>query len=102
MAKVKVEKQIDLNPTETYSKVKNYLSNDKMIQQIDSSFSYQFDDQNRTGKGKGKQFQAHVTVQEKGQGSLLLVEIDLPLVFAMFKGKVQEQIERKIAKLFIA
>ncbi|MNK99976.1 hypothetical protein D3C87_1203950 [compost metagenome] len=46
----------------------------------------------------GSQFKADMVVAANGAGSKVQVTVDLPMLLTPFKGKVQETLQRKLAK----
>ncbi len=99
MPKVKVACQSQLNPQETYNKVKDLIANDPGLRKLDSSYKCDFNDASMTGQAKGKQFNAEMAIRPQGGGSEVEVTVDLPLLLSPFKGQVKETLERKLNKI---
>ena len=65
---------------------------------MDSDIKVKFDPKTKKGTVKGSKFSAEIAVLEQKAGSEVAVSVDLPLLLTPFKGKVQEMIEKKLAK----
>jgi hypothetical protein len=98
MPKFTIEHQSNHKPDEAYGKIKEFLSNDQDIRRFDSKLECKFDDSQRSGQLKGSQFKADLRVQDADAGSKVSVTVDLPLMLTPFKGKVQETLQKKLAK----
>jgi hypothetical protein len=96
MPKLQVEKQSSLQPQEAFEKVTKLLQDDKELKKLDPSYACQFDPGSLKGEAKGKMFKAQMTVSGKGAGSLVLIEVDLPLALSLAKGLVQKTLQRKL------
>lgn len=98
MPKITVEHKCSFSTLEAFQKIKTFFENDQDIRRLDSKMQCEFSESQLSGKVKGNQFKADVMVENKDSGSLVRVIVDLPLMLSPFKGKVQETIERKLAK----
>jgi hypothetical protein len=99
MPKVEIKYPSSLNAQTTFERVKDYLDKDEGILKMDSSIQSQFDDGQKKGSLTGKKFSAQVSVVEAGAGSQVVIEVDLPFMFAAFKGQVKSTIEKKLEKV---
>lgn len=99
MPKLNIDYDSPLDAQQTFARVKDFLSEDEGIRKIDSSIQCQFDDGGKTGQLTGKKFKAQVQVQDKGDQSKVSIVVDLPLMFAAFKGQVKSTIEKKLTKV---
>lgn len=98
MPKFKIEHPTTLGLDDSYSKIRGFLDNDHDLRKLDPKLTCTYDDAQKKIKATGSQFKAEISVNSKGSGSLVAVEVDLPLLLSPFKGKVQEMLARKLAK----
>lgn len=98
MPKFTIEHSTSASPKDAYEKIKTFLEKDEDIRRFDSSMQSQFNDSKMNGFVKGKQFKADVNVSTEGKGSKVQIVVDLPLLLAPFKGKVQETLQKKLSK----
>ncbi|MEK2646722.1 polyhydroxyalkanoic acid system family protein [Bdellovibrio sp. BCCA] len=98
MPKFTIDHESSQNAEEAYKKIKEFLSNDQDIRRFDPKLQCSFDDGGKKAALKGAQFKADMTVASAGAGSKVSVTVDLPLMLTPFKGKVQETLQRKLAK----
>ncbi len=98
MPKISVDHTCQLSTEEAFKKIKSFFENDQDIRRIDSKLQCDFSESQMSGKVKGSQFKADVLVEKLPNGSLVKVIVDLPLMLSPFKGKVQETIQKKLAK----
>jgi hypothetical protein len=98
MPKVNVDHECKLSVDDAFSKIKNFFENDQDIRRLDPKMECTFADSAKTGKAKGSKFNADIAVKSHGAGSKIQIVVDLPLVLTPFKGKVQETIQKKLAK----
>lgn len=99
MPKFNVEHSCAVNSNDAYQKLKTALSADGDFKKIDPNIEYKFNDSQLTCDIIGKQFKANLKISENGPGSQVIVTVDLPLLLAPFKGKVQETLQKKLAKV---
>ncbi len=99
--KVSVDHTTNLSLDDAFSKIKTFFETDQDIRRLDSKIKCDFSADSKSGKVIGSQFKANVTVKEHNQGSIISVVVDLPLLLAPFKSKVQETIEKKLAKYLV-
>lgn len=98
MPKFKIEHPTSLGLEDSYSKIRGFLDHDADLRKIDPKLSCTYDDAKKMIKATGSQFKAEISVAAKGSGSLVAVEVDLPLLLSPFKGKVQEMLVKKLSK----
>lgn len=98
MPKVSIDHKSSMPATDAYSKIKTFFDSDPDIRRLDPKLSCTFTDSSMTGKATGSQFKADIAVKGDAAGSTVTVIVDLPLLLAPFKGKVQETIQKKLAK----
>jgi hypothetical protein len=98
MPKFTIEHTSSHSAKEAYEKIKTFLDRDEDIQRFDAKLKSNFDDGSMTGSIKGSQFKADVAVLTEGKGSKVQIAVDLPMLLTPFKGKVQETLQKKLAK----
>lgn len=98
MPKFTVEHKSAHSPQVAYSKIKDFLSDDKELQKFDAKLQCSFDDGAMSCKMNGAQFKAVLKVAAVDKGSNVSITVDLPLMLTPFKGKVTETLQRKLAK----
>lgn len=98
MPKFTIDHQSSHNAEEAYKKIKEFLANDQDIRRFDPKLQCTFDDSAKCAAMKGSQFKADMAVSNAGSGSKVSVTVDLPLMLTPFKGKVQETLQKKLAK----
>jgi hypothetical protein len=99
MPKFKVEKTSQLNPKESFDKIKSFLSSDPDLKMLDASYKCQFQEDKLTGSAKGQKFNAEMLVLPEGEQSKVEITIDLPLMLMPFKGLVENTLNKKLDKL---
>jgi dihydroxyacetone kinase DhaKLM complex PTS-EIIA-like component DhaM len=99
MPKVNIDYKSPLNAQETFTKVKDFLSNDDSIKKIDNSIQADFNDSALSGDLKGSKFKAQMSVTESGDQSDVTIVVDLPMLLGAFKGQVKSTIEKKLSKV---
>lgn len=99
MPKVNIDYKSPLNAQETFQKVKEFLSTDESIRQIDNKIEADFNDSAMTGDLKGSKFKAQVNVNGSGDQSEVSIVVDLPMLLGAFKGQVKNTIEKKLNKI---
>lgn len=98
MPKVTIDHKSQLAPSEAFSKIKTFFETDQDIRRFDPKMQCTFAESSMTGKANGSQFKADIMVKGEGSGSMIQVVVDLPLLLAPFKTKVQETITKKLTK----
>lgn len=98
MPKFKIEHDSSHNAEEAYKKIKDFLAEDQDIRRFDPKLQCSFEDASKSASMKGSQFKADMSVSSAGAGSKVHVTVDLPLMLTPFKGKVQETLQKKLAK----
>jgi hypothetical protein len=100
MPKVSIEHSTSLNAKDAFGKIKTFFETDQDIRRFDPNIKCDFNESSLSGKASGSQFKANIAVTSHGPGSKIDVIVDLPLLLAPFKGKVQETIQKKLSKYF--
>jgi carbon monoxide dehydrogenase subunit G len=97
MPKIQIDHECPHSVDDTVSKLKTFFESEGELKRIDPSIKASFDSSGR-GQIQGSQFKADVAVESNGNGSLVQVIVDLPFLLSPFKGKIQETVQRKLAK----
>lgn len=83
-----------------YTKIKNLLNGENDFKKFDPQVSCNFDETNKKCLIKGAQFSAELQVKsEEPKSSLISIEIELPFALSLFKGKIQELLEKNLKKI---
>lgn len=98
MPKVTIDHKSQLGAQEAFVKIKTFFETDQDIRRFDPKMHCSFNDSSMTGKANGSQFKADISVKGESTGSMIQVVVDLPLLMAPFKTKVQEVITKKLSK----
>lgn len=98
MPKFTIDHQSNHDVEEAYKKIKEFLSNDQEIRRFDPKLQVLFNDGSKSCNLNGAQFKADMAVASSGTGSKVVVTVDLPLMLTPFKGKVQDTLQKKLAK----
>lgn len=98
MPKVTIDHPSTLPANDAFSKIKTFFENDADIRRFDPNLKCEFNEGSLSGRASGSQFKADISVKGQGAGSVIQVVVDLPLLLAPFKGKVQETIQKKLGK----
>lgn len=98
MPKFTVNHNTNLKPTEAYIKAKAILEKGDELKKYDPSLKCHFDDAGKSCEIKGRMFSAQLKVSETDQGSKVSIDVDLPLLLAAFKSKVQDSLSRLMSK----
>jgi hypothetical protein len=98
MPKVTIDHNSKLPANEAFTKIKSFFENDADIRRFDPKMNCNFNESSMTGRAAGSQFKADIAVKSEGPGSVISVTVDLPLLLAPFKGKVQETIQKKLGQ----
>lgn len=101
MAKFKFEVPAPLDSATTYSKIKTLLKGENDFKKFDPNVSCTFDEPGQTCNIKGRQFQADLQVKTSDSKSCTVtIEVEVPLALSLFKGKIQETIEKNLKRIF--
>ncbi len=98
MPKINIKKNSSHDMDSTYTKIKDVLENDSDLKKLDSNYSCTCIDAEKSITAKGKTFKAEVNIESNGSQSLVKIVVDLPLMFAPFKGAVEKTLSRKLEK----
>ena len=100
MSKFKFEVPAPLDSASAYSKIKKLLSGENDFKKFDPKVTCNFDEARKSILISGSQFTANLEVATKDAESCrVAIEVEVPLTLALFKGKIQETIEKNIKKI---
>lgn len=100
MPKFKFDLQAPLDSATTYDRVKTLLSGEHDFKKFDPKVACEFDDPSKKCLIKGSQFKATLAVQPKDtKSSSIAIEVEVPLALVLFKGKIQEAIEKNLKRI---
>lgn len=99
MPSLKIEKQCNLSPDDSFKRISELLSHDKDLRKLDSTYKAEFNAQSRTGTADGSMFKAKMSVKETSSGSTVEVVVDLPFHLALAKGMVEKTLKKKLEEV---
>lgn len=100
MPKFKFELPAPQDSATTYSKIKTLLSGENDFKKYDSKVSCTFDEPGQACNIKGSQFKADLKVKANdAQSSTVFIEVEVPFALSLFKGKIQETIEKNLKRI---
>ena len=102
MPKINFELPVTVDTKSAYTKIKNFLSADTDFKKFDPKVACTFDEEKQTCLIKGSQFTATIAAVEDNSKTNVQVQIDIPFALILFKGKIQEIVEKNIRKVFKA
>ena len=102
MPKINFELPVSVDAETAYKKIKTFLSSDNDFKKFDPKVTCTFDEDEQACSIKGSQFTARITAVEKKSKTNVEVQIDIPFALVLFKGKIQEIVEKNIKKVFKA
>lgn len=104
MPKFKFDLLAPLDSATTYGKIKGLLNGENDFKKFDPNVCCTFDEASQTCNIKGKQFSADLHVKNNqpnnSKSSTVTIEVEVPLALSLFKGKIQETIEKNLKRLF--
>ena len=101
MPKLKFDLPAPLDSATAYDRVKNLLSGDNDFKKLDPKVVCKFDDTKKCCSLAGSQFKADLQVspQKNSSGTVINIEVEIPFALMLFKGKIQEAIEKNLKKI---
>ena len=100
MAKLKFDLPAPLDSAVAFNKIKTLLSGDNDFKKFDPKATCTFDEAGKKCVIKGSQFTAEMNIQSKGSSSSNVnVVVELPFAALLFKGKIQEMLEKNLKKI---
>ena len=98
MAKFTINHDVKQPVDKAFTTVQKILSKGDELKKYDPKIICTFDDASKTCNIKGSQFKADLKVDSKGDGSQIVVVVDLPLLLMPFKGKISESLVKLFEK----
>lgn len=102
MPKINFELPVAVDSATAYKKMKTFLSSDNDFKKFDPKVACTFDEGKQTCSIKGSQFTATIAAVEAKNKTKVEVQIDIPFALVLFKGKIQEIVEKNLKKVFKA
>jgi hypothetical protein len=100
MAKLKFDIPTPLDSAVAYNKIQTLLSSDNDFKKFDPKATCTFDEASKKCVIKGSQFTAEMNIQSKGSSSSNVnIVVELPFAALLFKGKIQEMLEKNLKKI---
>lgn len=98
MPKFTIEHTSQHDAETAYSKIKDFLSKDQDLRRFDPKLTCEFNDATQSCIMKSSQFSVEMKVLPQSDASKVKVDVDLAFILTPFKSKVQETLQRKLAK----
>lgn len=102
MPKINFALPVSVDSETAFKKIKKFLSSDNDFKKFDPKVTCTFDEDDQTCAIKGSQFTATISAVEAKGKTNVEVQIDIPFALVLFKGKIQEIVEKNIKKVFKA
>lgn len=102
MPKINFELPVPVDSETAFEKIKKFLNAANEIKNLDPKATYTFNESKGSCDIKGSQFNATIAVA-KGKAKDkcdIKVQIDIPFALMLFKGKIQDIVEKNIKKVF--
>ncbi|MCC6276707.1 MAG: polyhydroxyalkanoic acid system family protein [Oligoflexia bacterium] len=98
MPQFSVEHTTNLNSSETFKKVQEYLKTSQGLRKLDPTLTCEFNESSMTGSVKGNKFSCTLRVEGSAPTKVVL-EIQIPLLFSPFKGQIQDSLKNKMSQI---
>lgn len=82
-----------------FDKLKNFFNSENSFKKFDPKLSCTFDETAKKCLLNGSQFKAAITIKPISEKSNVHIEVEVPLALALFKGKIQDEIEKAFKKV---
>ncbi len=100
MPKFKFDLPAPIDSATTYQKIKDLLTGENDFKKFDPKVTFKFDEANKKCDLQGSQFKANLSVESKSKDSSQVhIEVELPFALTLFKGKIQETIEKNLKRI---
>ena len=99
MPKFNFELPVPFDTEKAFSKIKGFLSGPNDFKKFDPNVSCTFDEAAKRADLTGSQFKANLTVKPAAANSKVEINVEVPLALALFKGKIQDAIEKNLKKI---
>lgn len=100
MPKFNFEIPVSADEKTAYEKIKKFLSGENNFKKFDPNLTCTFDEPQKQCHVKGSQFKANMAVKGDSGKAKIHVEVDVPLALTLFKGKIKEEIEKNVRRVF--
>jgi hypothetical protein len=99
MPQVKIKHQIAGEKKKVYGAVKKYLQGRDTLSKLGAEIEW--DDKSCTADISGGSFNGSLAVAEMSGKAEVEITIDLPLLLTPFKGKVEEELKKHLARVTV-
>lgn len=99
MPKLNFDFKAQVPADEAFNKIKSFLESDNHFKKLDPKLSTTFDQSQHLCSLKGSQFSAELKVKPEASACQVDVQVEIPFALALFKGKIQEEIEKAFKKV---
>lgn len=100
MPKIKFELPAPIDSATAFTKIKKLLNGDNDFRKFDPKVSCTFDETSKKCNVDGSRFKATLQVAEKdANSSRIAIEVELPFALSLFKGKIQDSLEKNLKKI---
>lgn len=99
MAKLNFTLPSPLDQDATYEKIKNFLSSENDFKKFDSSVTCDFNPTDKKCKINGSQFSAELKVKGDKDKAQVEINVEVGMALALFKGKIQDVLEKTVNKV---
>ncbi len=103
MPKINFELPVPVDSETAFGKIKKFLSSDNDFKKFDPKVKCTFDESENICSVKGSQFSATIEAASAGKAkdkSNIKVQIEIAFTLLLFKGKIQDMVEKNIKKVF--
>lgn len=101
MPKLNFEMPAPMNADQAFTKIQSYLQADNNFKKFDPKISATFDQASKSCQIQGSQFKADLLIQPQNESCLVKVNVEIPFALALFKGKIQDEIEKAFKKVLV-
>jgi hypothetical protein len=100
MPKFKFELPAPIDSATAFKKIKTLLSGENDFKKFDPKVSCTFDEPSKKCNINGSQFKATLQVEPNdAKSSQIAIEVELPFALSLFKGKIQDALEKNLKKI---
>lgn len=100
MPKFNFELPAPIDSASAYTKIKKLLDGENDFKRFDPKVACTYDEAGKKCAIKGSQFNAELQVKAKdSDSSLIAITVELPFALSLFKGKIQEALEKNLKKI---
>jgi len=99
MPKLNFELPAKVSADHAFGKIQTFLSSENHFSRLDPKLTTTFDQTQKSCHLKGSQFQADIKVSAQAETCTVNVVVEIPLALALFKSKIQQEIEKAFIKI---